>query len=779
MKQRNRDGPVLIQYGEGDDVFTPAREDLLLASREAFMQAASLNPQYANAYHGWGTSSLELGDYDDAIVNLQIATQLDKENLVSWNNLIIAGLAIGQQPLVKKAYREIIQNKREDPEALYLRSLAAYNKGDFHQSIILFRNAYTVTGKVIEGFSPLRECLETERIALLLQPGAIEQLTEYFYFQKKYLYEQFTDLGRQARPIMPSLLIGACVATGITLLIHYAQSTSTQEVEKVGFNEGTGEVVTQIQKTDSEVAPAIQIAEIDTVKRSLSVSIPINNNTNTSSELNSAESVVMEALPNEDIADDLADKQSTTRASPLSEAPIETATPVYSLLNTLCAVREEELLKSLKESQKKVFPADASKQSDGQTSMGNRPSPFAGVALLNSLSPFYLSSGVYGAGLLESDSSEEGGNYNLKIGPMTFNFAAGSGLMLNDNIALTQVKQGDVIFNTYFGVSGVLPITDFSTFSLSISAVYAKYLNHDELDGFSFGVDPLLTAGGSKGTGLELQVLIDDWTLTLYNNVSISVDAFKQATISDLDKFAMLSNATGINAMWDLSDVQLVTDVSRTMTDLLNTPGFSHMNRAAYNATQKLSGKVQPWLNLGIIGSYEFTTFETGKRSDSATKGVGPTFDMEIGETLDLSGTYMRTWAEYSKASGADREVNTMSLRLTHSINALMKQYVSFSRTISPAYDTTSNFLISNAYNYGFLWDVSDVTKLSFNTNLQAGKEQVTQSYERLNFFTEVTHAYDKNIDLSFGINHSFKETADGRGDYDRSLINSRFIYKF
>lgn len=688
------------------DVSDSARVPLLCKSRSAFRTAARLNPKSANAFHGWGTMCLELGEYDEAITQLKQAVRLERDKLYSWNNLLVAAMLTGQKRLERTAWRQIRRSRRRDAEAFYLRSLAAYNRGDFYASIKSFRYAFDLSEAIPEAFLPLGEGLEAQRLSLLGLPTFSAQVSEYWQFQLQYWICSLKHSGRQVRPLAPKLVVGASVAAGISLIVYSPQGNIYSFSRKLELTEGKASVAIAHEK---ESAPANEgVAQISQQPQKQKM------------------------------------WQESGNASWQGEYP---KVWIQDEKATVTIVDSEQVPQNL----------------------------FIGspVMLLNTLSPFYLASSIYA----NTNPMLDDDHYNLKVGPMTFIFTAASGVTFNDNVGLSQFKRSDTIFTTSLGILGAYPITDFSTFQLGVSLSYAKYLKDDGLSGFAFGVDPSLNAG--KGIDLDFQVFIDRWTITLYNSASITADPFKEAAISDLSKLSSLTNKTGVNAVWDLSDVQVVLDGSRSYTNLLDTPGFSHLDRFSDNLTGAVKAQVRPWMNAGLNASYIRTSFDSGVRSGSITKGLGPTLELEVSDHITMKGTLMRTWTEFEADRRANRYINTGTFSINHEINALMEHSIGYSHTISPAFGVSSNTLVATNWDYRYSWNVSDVTDLILGINLQKGKEQFTASFERTDFSLDIKHQLDKHMQLGFGASHSFKETSDGRGDYKRNLFNLNMSYKF
>ena len=74
---------------------------------------------------------------------------------------------------------------------------------------------------------------------------------------------------------------------------------------------------------------------------------------------------------------------------------------------------------------------------------------------------------------------EQDTKYNLAVGPVRVNLAAGVGVEFNDNVNLSDHdRQSDIIFRPSLDVDSVWQITDMNTLRFSLGMSYAKYLQH-------------------------------------------------------------------------------------------------------------------------------------------------------------------------------------------------------------------------------------------------------------------------------------------------------------
>lgn len=133
---------------------------------------------------------------------------------------------------------------------------------------------------------------------------------------------------------------------------------------------------------------------------------------------------------------------------------------------------------------------------------------------------------------------EQDTKYNLAVGPVRVNVAAGVGLEYNDNVNLSDHdRQSDFIFRPSLDIDSVWQLTEMNTLRFSIGLSYAKYFQHTEYDtrGVLF----------SPNSELAVTMLVGQVDITLRDRFSYQEDPYAIPTISNTAEFPAVREPGG------------------------------------------------------------------------------------------------------------------------------------------------------------------------------------------------------------------------------------------
>lgn len=165
--------------GQGlEEDFDRIRENLMKIENYAYLEAADSYMHY-NRFeealeqlkqikehtflpdkinHRMGMSHYGLGQYDLAIHFLQVAYNLNKDNLEIANDLSVAQAATGNLEKAIEILSQIIIKNPQSRTSIYNRGILYYNLGDFQEALMDFRSAYALESD--QGLLDLIEKLE-------------------------------------------------------------------------------------------------------------------------------------------------------------------------------------------------------------------------------------------------------------------------------------------------------------------------------------------------------------------------------------------------------------------------------------------------------------------------------------------------------------------------------------------------------------------------------------------------------------------------------------------
>jgi len=278
---------------------------------------------------------------------------------------------------------------------------------------------------------------------------------------------------------------------------------------------------------------------------------------------------------------------------------------------------------------------------------------------------------------------EQDTHYNLAVGPVRVNVAAGVGVEFNDNINLSDHdRESDIIFRPSINIDTVWQLSDLNTLRFSLGLSYAKYLDHTEDDSRGILFSP--------NSELAMTVLVGQVALTFRDRFSYQEDPYAIPTISNTAVFRRYENLVGAQADWDMNALTHLT-VGYNHYNLWVIGGdFQEASHSIDTVFLRPSVKVAPTVTLGLDASASYIQYGDGFFNDSTSVLVGPYADWAITDSTRfyVEGGYQDFLDEGGGSVGSVGDENSYYIkteidnRLTDSFN----QRLSFSKTIEAGY---------------------------------------------------------------------------------------------
>lgn len=714
---------------------------------EAFKTAVRLNPDYAPAYCGWGTMCLELGNYTEAIRCLEQARRLDPGCLPAWSNLILAAYVGGQRRLARRLYRKFTHLDASDPQVWYFRSLAASNCSRLDEAIGYYWKGWELAPDKAGHFGALRSALEKARV---------ERLEKVPWWRCSWS-GKLPHWGG-AKVWVPKLAVGVSLVAGVGFYLHHYGLPEMSSVPRAGVSPvEVSERSVATQTVASYQMPAHDVAVPEALAEPASEPAP-----EVSPQM--ALGVVSSSLPEEDLV--VVERAKAFSELPSDEAPTNKVRPEdvlpklpqasqYSLLANACAQREALLLEMAPkggEVPQEVFPES-----------GALWAPRLMLPLF------------FHTGYLHALNKEQPWDlpYNLKLGPMTFNFSARAGIAYNDNIALSNQKKSDMILSSGLGIKGAYPVTDFNILRVNFDFGFKKYLRNSELDTRSLTIDP------ASDSQLDFEVQLDDLTLRFYDDIELIEDPFVEPSVSGVSQFRRLTNTLGVDAVWDKGDLNIFGNLHRGLTHMLGTPNFDHLNSWNTGLSTRVSAQVRPWVTLGLVTSMSWVDYWKSTRGNSVTRSLGPDMVMEVGDHMVVSASLLRSSMEIRGASSSDTDTYTGNMGIRHEINRIMNHSFRIAHTLKPALQASSNTLRNTSYIYAFGWSASDRLNVSSGVNYNTGMEEDQEAYKRMDLHLGFDYLLSPKTTANVNFGHAIRWSDSGAGDYRRNLIELGVTHRF
>jgi hypothetical protein len=368
-------------------------------------------------------------------------------------------------------------------------------------------------------------------------------------------------------------------------------------------------------------------------------------------------------------------------------------------------------------------------------------------------------------------------HYNLAVGPLRVNLAAGVGFEINDNINLSEHdRESDVIFRPSVNIDTVWPISDMNTLRFSLGLSYAKYFDHSEYDtrGVLF----------SPNSELAATVLVGEVSITLRDRFSYQEDPYAIPTISNTAVFRRYENLAGVQADWDMNAyTHLTVGYDHYNLWAIDDPAFSEASHSIDTVFVRPSLKVTPTATVGLDASVSFIEYNDNTFNDSDSVLVGPFIDWAITDSTRFyaEGGYQDYLDEGGGTIGNVGDENSYYIKteFDNRLSEYFNQRLSFSKTIEAGY--TSQFYE--------LWHVEYAADWKLTPSLVFDPVLFYEHYHASGGETESGDRYGTDLGLRYLLTPSVTLGADYRfllnnsnlpdSDYYQNLVLLSLFYNF
>jgi hypothetical protein len=365
--------------------------------------------------------------------------------------------------------------------------------------------------------------------------------------------------------------------------------------------------------------------------------------------------------------------------------------------------------------------------------------------------------------------------YNLAVGPLRFNFAAGAGVEYNDNITLSDHdRKSDFIFRPSLSVESVWPLSDLNTLRFSLGVSYAKYFNHSEFD--TRGV--LL----SPNSEIAATVHVGPVAFTLRDRFSYQEDPFDLPVLSNVSNYRRFENLAGIQADYDLNPSVHLTAGYDHHNLWTHDQAFEALDRSIDTVYVRPSVKVAPAVALGVDASVSWVNYTHDILNDGKSYLVGPFMDVALTENtrVYLEGGYQNFNFEDTGKITDNEDSNTYYVKseIDNRLTDVFSQRLSFSKTTEAGFDT--NFYELYHVEYAADWKLTPslvVDPLAFYEHYKTsgGGEKADR------FGATLGLRYVLTPSITFGADYRFilKNSNLPDNDYYQNLVLLSVFYNF
>jgi hypothetical protein len=371
---------------------------------------------------------------------------------------------------------------------------------------------------------------------------------------------------------------------------------------------------------------------------------------------------------------------------------------------------------------------------------------------------------------------EQDTHYNLAVGPVRVNVAAGVGFEYNDNINLSDHnRESDFIFRPSLNLDTVWQLSEMNTLRFSMGVSYAKYFDHSEYD--SRGV--LL----SPNSELAMTIMVGQVAVTLRDRFSYLEDPYAIPTISNTAVFRRYENMVGAQADWDMNPFVHLTVGYDHYNLWVIGDSFQDASHSIDTAFVRPSVKIAPTVTLGLDASYSYIQYDDDFFNNGSSVLVGPYVDWAITDSTRFyaEGGYQDFLSDGGGQIGSVGDENSYYVkaefdnRLTDSFN----QRLSFSKTIEAGYTTQ----------YYQLWHVEYAADWKLTPSVVFDPVLFYEHYTTSGGFDETGNRFGTDLGLRYILTPSVTLGADYRfvlnnsngpdSNYYQNLVLLSLFYNF
>jgi opacity protein-like surface antigen len=218
-------------------------------------------------------------------------------------------------------------------------------------------------------------------------------------------------------------------------------------------------------------------------------------------------------------------------------------------------------------------------------------------------------------------TAEEEDLYNMALGPVRFNIAAGIGIEYNDNITLSEDdEQEDFILRPSLTIDGTWRLTEMNTLHIGVGVSYAKYFDHSEYDSFLI----------SPSSEIALSIRVSEVTITLRDNFSYQQDPFDLPVLSGAANYERFENIASIQADWEINERWKLTVGYDHYNLWVTESEFESLERAVDTFYLRPAMKVSEAVTVGAHASVSYINFKEDIQNDAAGTRLGAFIDAQL-----------------------------------------------------------------------------------------------------------------------------------------------------
>lgn len=378
-------------------------------------------------------------------------------------------------------------------------------------------------------------------------------------------------------------------------------------------------------------------------------------------------------------------------------------------------------------------------------------------------------------------NESEAEKYNMAMGPLRFNVAAGIGVEYNSNIALSPSgeEEDDFIIRPSLVIDATWRLSEMNTLRFSLGASYAKYINHSEFD--SRGV--LL----SPSSAIAMTVLVSNVRITVRDRFSYQEDPYDEPFLSNTATYRRFENDAGIQADWAVNEWLNITTGYSHYNNWVFDDEFDSLQRQVNTVYLRPSVEVSPAVRVGLNGSVSWVDYSEKIQNDGTTyfAGAFTEIDLTSNTRFYLEGGY-QSFDFDNNGTIADNQNSSTWYARVEVLNRLSEAFshrLSFTKTTETGYQT--NFYDLYHVEYAANWQLtSDLTfaPTAFYEYYQTSDGDGAFSGEdasRVGCALGLRYVFTPSVTLGLDYRFLLKDSNLADASYQQHLVLLSLFYNF